>query len=149
MHRSILSIFTVGASMVLILSVPGFSQTPQRPQDPDANNRDITMQRYAVTGKKSTFGRYYSLNMDCSPSPWFDIKIIKLPENGDANLVETATEANYTEPNPRVKCNGRSIKSTALEYSPKSGYTGPDSVGVELITEEGTRSIYTYNIIVK
>lgn len=149
MRRSIVSIFTVAASMVLTLSVPGFSQTPQRPQDPDANNHDITMQRYAVGGKKSTFGRYYSLNIDCSPSAWFDIKIIKSPENGDSNLVETTTQANYTEPNPRVKCNGRSIKSTALEYTPKSGYTGSDSIDVELITEEGTRSKYTYNIIVK
>ena len=149
MRRSILSVFTVGASMALILSVPGFSQTPQRPQDPDVNNRDITMQRYAVTGKKSTFGRYFSLNIDCSPSAWFDIKIIKSPENGDANLVATTTEANYTEPNPRVKCNGRSIKSTALEYTPKSGYAGPDSIEVELITDEGTRSRYTYNIMVR
>jgi hypothetical protein len=132
--------------MVLISSVPGFSQAPQ---DPNANNRDITMERYAVAGKKSTFGRYYSLKIDCSPSDWFDIKITKSPENGSANLVETTTQAHYTEPNARVKCNGRSIKSTDLQYTPKSEYAGPDSIEVELITDEGTRSRYIYNVIVK
>jgi hypothetical protein len=144
----ILSIVTLVASIVLIFSKPGFSQD-QNSQDPNANNRDITMQRYAVGGKKSTFTYYYSLKIDCSPSDWFDVKLTKSPQNGNAKLVEVMTQANYTAPNPRVKCNGRSITSLALEYTPKEGYTGGDSIEVEAITDNGLRNTFTYNITVK
>jgi hypothetical protein len=148
--RLVLGLYAFAASMTLISSEPGFSQVALNSQpDPNAANRDITMERYAIGGRKSIFAHYYSLKLDCSLSGWQEVKLSKSPENGEAKLREEMTVINYSAPNPRVKCNGRSTKSMALEYVPTKGYTGSDSIEVELINESGQQIKYTYNITVK
>jgi hypothetical protein len=149
MRWSNLGLFILAASMTSIGSKPSFSQLDPNSQDPNSINRDITMQRYAVGGKKSIFTYYYSLKMDCSPSGWQEVRLAKPPENGEAKLKEATAVINYSAPNPRVKCNSRSTKSMALEYTPNKGYTGSDSIEVELINDAGQRNTYTYNITVK
>jgi hypothetical protein len=149
MGWSVVGIFTMAASMVLIFSKPSFSQVDPNSQDPNAINRDYTLQRYAVAGKKSIFAYYYSLKLDCTPSGWQEVTLSKSPENGDAKLVEAMTTINYTAPNPRVKCNGKSTKSMTLQYIPNKGYTGSDSIEVEMINDAGQRNTFTYNITVK
>jgi hypothetical protein len=142
-------IFTIAASVVLIFSKPSFSQVEPNSQDPNAINRDFTFQRYAIGGKKSIFAWYYSLKLDCTPLDWQEVTLSKSPENGEAKLVEAMTTINYSAPNPRVKCNGKSTKSMTLEYIPNKGYTGGDSIGVEMINDAGQRNTFTYNITVK
>jgi hypothetical protein len=146
----VLGLYAFAASVTLGFSNPSFSQIALNSQpDPNAANRDITMERYAIGGRKSIFAHYYSLKLDCSPSGWQEVKLSKPPENGEAKLREEMTVISYSAPNPRVKCNGRSTKSMALEYVPAKGYSGSDSIEVELINEGGQRNTYTYNITVK
>jgi hypothetical protein len=149
MRRSIVSVFTLAVSIVLLFSEPSFSQLDQSTQDPNAINRDFTFERYGIGGKTSILGHYYSLKLDCTPGGWMEIRLIKPPENGEAKLVEATTQVNYTAPNPRVKCNGKSTKAKALEYTPPKGYAGNDSIEVEMINDSGQRNTYTYNITVK
>lgn len=149
MNRPIAGLFPIAASLALIFCQPSFSQVDPPTQDPNAINRDYTFQRYAVGGKKSIFANYYSLKLDCTPSGWQEVTLSKSPENGEAKLVEATTIINYTAPNPRTKCNGKSTKSMALQYIPNKGYTGSDSIEVELINEAGQRNTFTYNITVK
>lgn len=75
--------------------------------------------------------------------------ITKQPENGEAKLVDVNTQASYTAPNPRVKCNGRSVKATALQYTPNKGYVGADAIEVEVINDVGQRLMFLYNVTVK
>jgi hypothetical protein len=120
-----------------------------RTQDPNAINRDLTFERYAIGGKTSTLGSYYSLKLDCSASAWMEVKLVKVPENGEAKLVEEMTQIQYAFPNARVKCNGKSTKAKILEYTPTKGYVGNDAIEVETINDSGQRITYTYNITVK
>jgi len=146
----VLGLYALAASVTLSFSNPSSSQVALNSQpDPNAANRDITMERYAIGGRKSIFAHYYSLKLDCSPSGWQDVRLSKSPENGEAKLIEATAIIGYSATNPRVKCNGRSTKSMALEYVPTKGYTGSDSIEVELINEVGQRNKYTYNITVK
>jgi hypothetical protein len=95
----------------------------QNVNDPNAGNRDFTFERYAVGGKKSILSNsFYCIQIDCSPCPWNNVTITKSPENGEAKLVNARTVINFNAPNPRVKCNGKSTKTLALEYTPKKGY---------------------------
>jgi hypothetical protein len=137
---AVLSILTAGVSNAQQVDVT---------QNPNAFNREFTTQRFAIGGKKSVLGNFYSLKPDCAPMDWIQVKIVKTPENGDAKLVDANTLPNYTAPNPRVKCNDRSVKSHALEYTPAKGYVGADSIELELIDSAGARVTYTYNITVK
>jgi hypothetical protein len=111
-------------------------------------NRDIVSQRFAIGGQKSTFGRFYFLNLDCTPMRQ-NVKISKSPVNGEARLQETTTIASFSAGNARARCNGKSTKATALEYTPTKGYMGKDSIEVEQINEEGQRNTYSFDITVK
>ena|SRR5215831_2673540 len=145
MRRSI-----AAASLVFIFSNPSFSQqVDPTVQDPNATNRDYSIQRFAIGGKKSVFANFYSLKLDCVPSGWQEVTLSKPPENGEAKLVEAPAIVHFNTPNPRVKCNGKSTKSTALQYTPNKGYKGSDSIEVETISESGEHHTYTYNITVK
>jgi hypothetical protein len=122
-------------STAFIFSEPGLAQ-------------DISIQRFAIGGKKSIFDHYWSLNLDCS-STWMDVKMTKSPENGEAHLKEGAVVVSYSATNPHVRCNGKSTKGMVLEFTPSKGYTGKDSIEVELINEAGQHSTFTYDITVK
>jgi hypothetical protein len=121
----------------------------QNENDTNAGNRDFTIQRYAIGGKKSTLGTFYCTQIDCSPCPWNDVTITKSPENGEAKLVDTRALINFNAPNPRVKCNGKATKTLALECTPKKGYTGTELIEVEHLTNVGTLSKFTYSVTVK
>jgi hypothetical protein len=150
MGRYVVGIVTMAASMVLSFSGLSFSQVVEsNTQDSNAAfNRDYILQRYAIGGKKSIFGYYYGLKLDCTPIGWHEARLSKSPENGEAKLVEGTTVVNYNAPNPRVKCNGKSTKAVYLQYIPNKGYMGNDSIEVEAINDAGQRNIYTYNITV-
>jgi hypothetical protein len=129
-------------STSLVLSEVGLGQ------DVNSTNQEIASQRFAVSGKRSRFGLIYGLNLDCTPA-WQDVKISKPPENGEARLQQETTIVSYSAPNPRVRCNGKSTKGMALEYTPTKGYMGKDSIEVEMINEAGQRIRYSYDITVK
>src|ERR1700719_3570729 len=133
---------------LLLATTAGYAQVDTT-QDPNAGNRELTLQRYAIGGKKSILGSSYALKMDCSPTDWQQVTIIKSPENGEAKLVDQNTFANYNPPNPRVKCNGKAVKAKALEYIPPKGYVGDDSIEIEAINDSGQRIVWKFNVTVK
>jgi hypothetical protein len=113
-----------------------------------ATNQEIASERFALGGRKSVFGYYYGVNVDCSPL-WQEVKITKSPENGEAHLRDATTIVSYSAPNARTRCNGKSTKALALEYMPAKGYTGKDSIVVERISETGEFRSFKYDITVK
>jgi hypothetical protein len=132
-----------------LLGAPAHSQQIDTTQTPNAFIREFTSARYAIAGKKTTFASFFSLKPDCAPMDWVNVQVIKPPENGEAKLVDGTTMPSYAAPNPRVKCNEKSVEATMLEYIPGERYAGPDSIQVELIDSAGARFLYTYNITVK
>jgi hypothetical protein len=142
----------------VLLATTAYAQEPEAPQTPDmpaptttatTGQVNFVTQRFAVAGKKSNLGSFFSLKLDCTPVDWVDVRVTKAPDNGEAKMVEGNTFPNYTAPNPRVKCNEKSIKGHLLEYTPHKGYAGADRVEVEMISSEGTRALYTIKISVK
>jgi hypothetical protein len=131
--------------VTLMFSELSFAQSEN---DTNAGNREFTYQGYAIGGKKSTFCVFYRIQIDCSPVAWSDVTITKSPENGEAKLTDTSTIINFNAPNPRAKCNGKTTKALALEYTPKKGYTGMELIEVESLGSSGFLSKYTYNITV-
>ena len=114
--------------LVAALFVPALSYAQQADPAQDPYNHEYKSHRFALAGKKSNFGGFYSLKPDCSLVDWVQVWITKSPENGEAKLVDGTTTPNYTAPNPRVKCNDKAIKASTLEYTPTKGYAGPDSM---------------------
>src|SRR5215467_11469644 len=118
------------------------AQAQSAPKAPNVFDNTYTMARFAVAGKKSTLAGFFSLKLDCSPLDWNEVKIVKPPKNGEAKLVDGTTFPAYTAPNPRTKCNEKSVNARMLEYTPAQGYAGPDSIQLEAIDSGGSRSRY-------
>jgi hypothetical protein len=59
--------------------------------------------------------------------------ITKPPENGEARVIDRNTIPTYTAPNPRTKCNERSVKAKGVLYT-------PTKAGSDEIEEKGWRT---------
>jgi hypothetical protein len=57
------------------------------------------------------------------------------------------TVPNYTAPNPRVKCNDKTVKARGLQYTPTKA--GADEIEVEFIDSTGSRTVTKFIITVK
>jgi hypothetical protein len=78
---------------------------------------------------------------------WIEVTITKPPENGEARLIDMNTIPYYTAPNPRTKCNDKSVKAQGLQYAPTKA--GPDEIEVEFIDSGGSRSVTKFVITVE
>jgi hypothetical protein len=132
--------------IALALLTAGPAHAQQDPtQNPNAFNREFTA--FAVVGRSSTIGTFFSLKPDCAPMDWIELTITKRPENGELRLIDMNTIPNYTAPNPRTKCNDKSVKARGLQYIPAKA--GPDEIEVEFIDSGGSHLITRFVITVK
>jgi hypothetical protein len=136
----------MAASLVFIFSQPSFSQVER---DPNAVNHDRVFQHDALGGKRSMLASLYSLELNCTPTAWKEVTLSTAPENGEAELVDVLMFFNLLRrSNADTKCDGKSTSAKSLYYTPKKGYTGSDSIELEVVDDHGQRFTYTYNITV-
>ena len=57
--------------------------------------------------------------------------------------------ADFPESNARSACNRRRVSGVGIHYTAPRGYTGPDSVVVEMITPGGRLRRGTFNLYVR
>ena len=55
----------------------------------------------------------------------------------------------FVQTNPRVHCNYRPTPGVNATYTAERGYTGPDSVALDIIFQTGEERQYAYNLSVK
>jgi hypothetical protein len=146
--RSFLRISAMAASMVFILSQPSFSQVER---DPNAVNHDRVFQHDAIGGKRSILASLYGLELNCTPTAWKAVTLSKAPENGEAKLEDGLVFFSSLRRSnaDTTKCDGKSTSAKLLYYTPNKGYTGSDSIELEVVNDHGQRFTYTYNITVK
>jgi hypothetical protein len=56
---------------------------------------------------------------------------------------------NFVQTNPRNHCNYRPTPGVNATYTAERGYTGPDSVALDIIFQTGEERQFTYNLSVK
>ena len=113
------------------------------------SNSDSSIEKYTISGKKSSLGTYYSVKLNCAPSDWTEVSITQQPEHGVAKLIDQMVIIQFAKTNPRSSCNGKSIKGKVLEFTPNKDYKGADEITVELINDTGQLNKYNYKITVK
>jgi hypothetical protein len=114
-----------------------------------STNNDYVSEKYSIAGKKSVFGDFYSVKLNCTPSDWQDVKISKAPLNGTAKIFDRTAVIQFAQSNPRSSCNGKTIKAKSLEYTPHYEFKGNDEIVVEAINDSGQMNTYTYKITVR
>lgn len=137
------------AAVAAMLAMPAQAQQPDPSQNSNAFSHEFTVQKFAVGGRKTLVNYFYALKTDCAPADWFTVEITREAEHGVTNIVDASVVPNYVAPNPRVRCNDKSVRARLLEYTPVRGYQGTDSVEVEAISNDGSRNTYRFMLTVK
>jgi hypothetical protein len=109
----------------------------------------LELTRAAAAGQQLRVGFLTNINPDCSSTPFASVRIGKEPKHGEATLKDDTGFTNFAKDNPRFECNKQRSDGTAVLYRGEEGYTGKDSVTVEIVYVDGRETSAHYSIDVK
>jgi hypothetical protein len=105
--------------------------------------------RAAAAGQQMRIGFVAALEPDCSPTPVANVRIVEQPKHGEATATPDTGFTSFAKENPRSACNTQRTDGTAVLYHSEEGYTGKDSVTVEIAYADGHEVSTRYTIEVK
>ena len=120
------------------------------PSSASPNPRPIVdVTRVAVADQMLRVAFLYYLNPDCSGIGVPAVRIMEQPKSGKVSVENGNGFPAFPANNSRYKCNDNRTEGTVISYNPNSGYTGPDSVIVEIIYPDGNAIKRRYVIDVR
>jgi hypothetical protein len=78
------------------------------------------------------------LNPDCSIVGIPAVRILEQPKSGKLNIEKGSGFSSFPTTNARFKCNSERSDGAVITYIPNDGYTGSDSLFLEIIYLDGT-----------
>jgi len=109
----------------------------------------IEMNRVAATEQQARIAFLTDLEPDCSSQPFAGVRIIEPPKHGEATVKPDTGFTNFAKDNARFECNKQRSDGTGVFYRSASGYTGADSLLVEITYPDGRLANARYSIEVK
>jgi hypothetical protein len=106
-------------------------------------------QRYVSPGNTLKLTFFCNITPDCTAAGTPAVRITRPPEHGRVSVLQTRDFCYFRRPNPRAACNRRRVAGVAVHYTAPRGYTGYDSIGVEVISASGVMRTGTYSIQVR
>jgi transglutaminase-like putative cysteine protease len=91
----------------------------------------------------------YALNPDCSLIGLPTARVIGQPSNGNVAVENGTGFANFPPENQRYECNKRKSDGVSIVYVPHPGFTGADSITLDIIFPRGLEMKRHYLIEVK
>ena len=77
------------------------------------------------------------------------VRVIDEPKHGKTTIEEGTGFSTYPQNNPRFECNKRRTDGVNLSYAPEAGFTGSDSMTVQVVGPDGTTHKRHFTIEVK
>ena len=108
-----------------------------------------TVSPVAVAGIPLRLGHFADLNPDCSPIGEPVVRAAKLADHGVVAVHAGEGYTGFVQANPRSHCNYRSTAGVNATYTAERGYTGPDTVALDIIFPTGEERQFAYNLNVK
>jgi hypothetical protein len=109
----------------------------------------LELNRVAAVEQQVRIGFLTNLDPDCTSNAFASVRVVEQPKHGDATLKQDTGFTSFPKDNPRFECNQKRSEGTALFYRSETGYTGKDSVTLELVYPDGRESGVRYSIDVK
>jgi hypothetical protein len=141
------------------LVAPASAALPARPQLPPAPNmtpaarlanaKMITVNKTTKTGTTLVLASPQSLAIDCSPLGEVDAKIIAPPDHGTVDIVKGMAFSNYTPGDPPYLCNAKKSPATLITYRSTPGFSGQDTVSVQIFFPEGRAPTVIFHLDVR
>lgn len=102
--------------------------------------------KIGVTGATLHIGHFASANPDCTPSGKTFVRISVPPNHGVVTMREGF---GFTWFPKLLLCNSRRVRGVTVEYRPERGFTGSDSMELDVISQSGSEALMLYNITIK
>ncbi len=109
----------------------------------------IAQTRTVIAGKPFKLFSASSLNPDCSAYGDVVIRVVSPPSNGRVSIARGGVFPSFPPSNVRSDCNRRRVPGTTAIYTAQRGYTGPDSVSLEVIYPSGHQRQASYSLMVR
>jgi hypothetical protein len=94
-------------------------------------------------------GHFADLNPDCSPIGEPAVRLTKPADHGAVTVRAGEGYTNFAPANSRNHCNYRPTPGVNAIYTAERGYTGPDTVVLDIIFPTGEERQFAYNLNVK
>ena len=136
---------------------PAATQNPVVAQNPPAQSspntaaapQTVEITRVAATGQRLRVEFLYSISPDCSSNGQTHVRIAEAPQHGALAIENGQGFTNFPKDNQRYDCNTRRSDGTLVFYDPESGFSGKDSITLDVIFPLGQSSKRHYSIEVK
>jgi dienelactone hydrolase len=102
-----------------------------------------------ASGATSTLNFSFAVNQDCSPKSLAKVWIGEAPQHGVTNVEPKSDFPKYPAASPFAACNRIKTPGIAVEYTPATGYAGPDSLTFEEIDAEHAHRIFRIALTVR
>jgi transglutaminase-like putative cysteine protease len=91
----------------------------------------------------------YALNPDCTSLGFATVRVLDQPKHGKITFENGTGFPTFPQDNLRYECNKRRSDGVVLTYEPDSGFTGMDSINIDVIFASGSSRKRHYSIEVK
>jgi hypothetical protein len=123
--------------------------TPATAPSAPGPRQPIEVSRAVAANQTLRLEFLYSINPDCSSIGLATVRILEEPKHGKITVANEAGFTNFQRDDLRYECNKQKSEGVAIRYQPEAGYTGTDSVSVDVIFASGSSSKRRYSIEVK
>ena len=153
-------LFLMAASMALAACVSQNtlvasqgSSAPARPTTniivSPASTGPRNVSKTVLANTKTTIGKMYALNPDCSPQETPTIHMIQPPAHGTFTTTAIEDYPNYAATSPRAVCNKQKAVGVALVYTPEKDFKGIDAFTYDEFGSAGKVATYTITVTVE
>jgi|SRR5689334_2991174 hypothetical protein len=121
---------------------------PERPAVAVARS-EVTVNREVFSDSETRIAAMNLVNSDCSSGTLPTLRFVTSPKNGTTRTEEMTIPIDRPATDTRASCNGKPVQALGIFYKPNSGYTGADSVIVDVDFHLGNVRRFTYKITVR
>jgi Domain of Unknown Function with PDB structure (DUF3857)/Transglutaminase-like superfamily len=139
----------VSAAAPSVPLAPAAAALAQPSSNPAAPAPILELSRVAVAGQQLRVAFLYDLNPDCSLIGIPTVRIVEEPKSGLVKVDKDAGFPGFPANNPRFKCNSARTDGAVIYYTPNTGFTGADSITVDIIFPDGNAAKRRYAIDVR
>jgi hypothetical protein len=96
-----------------------------------------TLVRDVASGKTWGIGYYYDITPQCANAGYPTVKVTKNPDHGKIDIENVERHPTFAPSNIRSPCNALKLPATGIAYTSEPGFTGRDTVTLDVVTVDG------------
>jgi len=137
-------------SLFSSIPLPAAARSASPAQPPISQARsERTFNREVLADNEARIAAMNWVNTDCSSGELPTLRFASQPQNGVTRTEEVTIPIDRPTNGNLASCNGKPVQALAIFYKPNTGYTGPDTVVIDVDFHKGNVTRLNYKITVR